>query len=352
MIAIGLRESLRNQVSMQICDSLADIEGMEGIEPEELLVDSAAIDQAELYAFKLNHPDLTITYIVDDISQTMTAFAAAHNIRLVQPTKLWSYLSEQEPRNGCPILAFWGVFPRLGTTTIALSVGHVLAVQHSKAVGVIGLNAYNPGHWMLQSQDHHLDDITSFLVHKKLERETLLSSMDSVYRLKYLPGLRNQTQALTLQPEHVKNLIRVAQSVFDIVILDLGSILNTALALEGMSLATHRYVVANDLVSTRHQFFDHFDYVLKPLGITQDQLMLVGNQLHGKGNAFAKAVGLLPVAGIPHFPSVDLYAEQQADPLKLFLGEKQFRKAVEAIALSAVSAAAVGVNESARAARA
>ncbi|WP_029421792.1 hypothetical protein [Alicyclobacillus macrosporangiidus] len=357
MLAVGLRDELKRGLPEQVpmCATLEAVgemvnESRNGA--EEILVDSAVIDQAELYTFRQQHPECVITYIVDDTSQAMTAFAAAHNIRLVQAAKLAQYLQEQVSSGSrLPILAFWGVYPRLGTTTIALAVAHVLAAQHGKNVGVFGLNAYNSGTWMLpeSERNHHLDDVVSFLVHNKLDRDTLLSAMESVYRVRYLPGLRNQTQALTLQPEHMDSLIAVASSMFDVLVLDLGSVLNTAMALQGLRIATHRYVVANDLASTQRQFFDHFDYVLKPLGIQQHELMLVGSKLHGKGANFAKSVGLVPVAGIPHFPSIDLYAEQQSEPLKLFLGEKQFRKAVDTIVQSAVADAGVEVMAGVRA---
>ncbi|MCL6446162.1 MAG: hypothetical protein K6T83_22410 [Alicyclobacillus sp.] len=336
MIAVGFRDGLRNELPnrIQVSGTLGEIES---VHDDEVLVDAANVEEAELYVFRQNHPGCTITYIVDDISQSLTAFAAAHNIRLVQAAKLAQYLQEQVSSGpSVPILAFWGVYPRLGTTTIVLAVAHVLAAGHGKNVGVFGLNAYNSGTWMLPERNHHLDDVVSYLVHNKLDRDTLLSAMESVYRVKYLPGLRNQTQALTLQPEHVDSLIAVASSVFDVLVLDLGSVLNTAMALQGMRIATHRYVVANDLASTQRQFFDHFDYVLKPLGISEEELLLIGSQLHGKGASFAKSVGLVPVAGIPHFPSIDLYAEQQSEPLKLFLSEKQFRKAVDTIVQSAL----------------
>ncbi|MCL6601013.1 MAG: hypothetical protein K6T81_20095 [Alicyclobacillus macrosporangiidus] len=357
MLAVGLRDELKRGLpeQVQMCDTLEAVgavvnENGNQNRAEEILVDSDAVDQAELYAFRQQHPECLITYIVDNMSQAMIAFAAAHNIRLVQAAKLVQYLQEQVasgPR--LPSLAFWGVYPRLGTTTIALAVAHVLATQRGKNVGVLGLNAYNSGTWMLSERNHHLDDVVSFLVHNKLDRDTLLSAMESLYRVRYLPGLRNQTQALTLQPEHVDLLIAVASSAFDVLVLDLGSVLNTAMALQGMRIATHRYVVANDLASTRRQFFDHFDYVLKPLGISEAELLLIGSQLHSKGANFAKSVGLVPVAGIPYFPSIDLYAEQQSEPLKLFLGEKQFRRAVDTIVQSAVTATGAEVMAGVRA---
>ncbi|WDL99809.1 hypothetical protein [Alicyclobacillus sp. ALC3] len=333
MIAIGLRDSLQGQLSMPMYRTFAELGD---VHETQYLVDSAGVEKSELYTFMEEHPNATLTYVVDSMSPTMSTFAAAHSIQLIEPERVVASLrADENEAKQTPILAFWGVYPRLGTSIIAMAVGHVLAEQHGKSVGMVGLNAYNPGHWMLNDTEHHLDDISSFLQHRKLDRQVLLGSMESAYRIKYLPGLRNQTNALMLQPEHVRSLIDVAQSCFDVLILDLGSILNTALALEGMNAATQRFVVANDLVSTQKQFFDHIDYVLKPLGIDPDQLLLVGNQLHGKSNSgFAKSIGLLPMAAIPTFPSIDLYAEQQPDPLKLFFAEKTFRKAAEAIASS------------------
>lgn len=337
MIVIGLREELKLRVSIPNCNTIEDLGLIEQHlrEDTRVMVDSQTVNQSDLYRFKEEHPDFEIIYIVDEPEGAIKAFAMAHNLKLIQPHQVAAFVAgSREAKQVSPTLAFWGVFPRLGTTTIALAVGKILAEQHNRSVGMLSLNGYNAGDWMLQNRDHHLDDLVSFLQHKKLDRDTLFSSIVNVGRLRYLPGLKNQTQALNLEPEHIQTLIQMSQSLFDVVILDLGSVLNTPMALQGMQSATHRYVVANDLISTQKQFFDHYDYVLKPLGMAQEQFMLVGSQLHGKGERFAKSLNLLPVAGIPYYPSIDLYAEQQPEPIELFLKEKQFRKAVETIAAS------------------
>ena len=337
MIAIRIREPLRPYVSGH---HIEDPKTLQQDAPalDALVVDLARMQLGELAELVEQYPDVRITVIVDTVTPSLSAFAAAHQVRLLRPEDVMARANEGDggKRTG-PILAFWGVFPRLGTTSLALSVAHVLTEQQHKNVGVLSLNAYNPGSWMLSQSDHHLDNLLAFAQSNTMDRETLSASMERVGRFQYLPGLRNQTLALGFEPEHVRNMVRAATLLFDVVILDVGSVLNTALALEGLRMATHRYVVSNDLKSAERQFFDHYDYVLKPLGLSQDDLLLVGNELHGKGNftAFGKAVGLLPVTGIPYLlPPTDLYAETAEEPLKLLLSEKQFRRGVEAIALS------------------
>ena len=331
MITIGLRNELKAHMDVRVA-----YDGLENVEApdlqEDILVDAASINHTELYEFLQEHRGRKIIYLVDTKTPSMLAFAAAHHIDVMEPEE---WLASQQTDQGTPstpILAFWGVYPRLGTTTIALAVGHILATKYGKNVGILGMNAYNSGRSMIPKTDRSLDDILPFLKLQRLERDALVASMESFERIKYLPGLRNQTQAGVLYPEHVRHLLSVASSAFDTLIVDVGSVLNTALALEGLHLATHRYVVSDDLLATQHQFFDHQNYVLKPLGISSDQLMLVGSRLHSKGVAFAKSIDVLPVASIPDFPSIDLVAEQQSNPLKLFLDEKAFRRAIDAIA--------------------
>ena len=330
MIAIGLRTQLKAHVEVRV--AYDDLENVEAPDlQEDILVDAASINYTELYGFLQEHRGRKITYLVDTKTPSMMAFAAAHHIDVMEPEEWLATLHHDQNTPSTPILAFWGVYPRLGTTTIALAVGHVLATKYGKNVGVLGMNAYNSGRSMIPKSDRSLDDILPFLKLQRLERDALVSSMEPFERIKYLPGLRNSTQAGVLYPEHVRHLLSIASSAFDTLIVDVGSVLNTALALEGLRLATHRYVVSDDLLATQQQFFDHQNYVLKPLGIASDQLMLVGSRLHSKGTAFAKSIDVLPVASIPDFPSIDFVAEQQSNPLKLFLDEKAFRRAMDAI---------------------
>ncbi|WP_436664464.1 AAA family ATPase (plasmid) [Alicyclobacillus acidoterrestris] len=336
MYAIGFREELLKQIrkhfNIKIEHTLSALP-TSAID-ERILVDSASVELPEIYEYKSARPEFKITYVVDEITPSQTHFAAAHHITLVAADRLVSYLQEEAPAdNTTPILAFWGVQPRLGTTTIALSVARVLANEQNQSVGMLGLNAYNPGSWMMKERSHHLDNIHSFLKTKQLTRDLLIQSMEHSHKVRYLLGERNQTRALEYTAEEIRYLIDIARNSFDIVILDVGSILNTPLALEGLDMATHRFVVANDSMVTKEVFESQFDYVLRPLGIKREELMLVGNFLNTKGvQAFAKSLSLTPIAAIQDLPGISLYAESnQQDGLKPFWDEKPFKRAVESI---------------------
>jgi len=336
VIAVALRESLRREIAGRV-ECVDHWHELEERMVDALLLDAKRVPETELYEIRERFSEASITYVVDEFTAALAAFAAAHRIRLVHPSHLASYLDEEVGKSSStPILAFWGVYPRLGTTTIALAVAHVLAAQHGKSVGVLGLNAYEAGTAMVPGAEHHLDDILSYLVQQKLDPETLQAAMETVLRVKYLPGLQNQTRALAITPDEVRHLLQVARSQFEVLVLDVGSILNTALSLEGLQAATHRYIIANDLVATQRQLLRHMDYVLRPLGMEPSDLMLVGSQVHGKGS-LAKSVGLMQLASIPYYPSIDLFAEQSPEPMKVFLAEKTFRKAVETLAQSALT---------------
>lgn len=345
MVGIGIRENLRGQVQtfMTVYDYFSDVVSHlkvgKGIEDNELLIDAESVDTTKLYQFVDAHPNMKITYIVEEVNQNFASYALAHHIQLLAPDQVIPYFVRQNKATTVPsIVAFWGVYPRLGTTSIALLVGKAVAEQYHKRVGVLGLNGYDAGQWMMAGKGHSLDDILPYL-QRKIDRETLLASMENGYGIKYLPGLRNPMQAWKIQPEYVNNLIETASETFDVTILDVGSALNTALALEGFHMATYRYVIANDLIQTQRRFFDYFDYVLRPLGIQQNELMLVGNQLHGNGkqDAFAKTLGLYPMAGIPMIPFLDQHSETRPEPLKLFDEEKAVKKAIDIVAKDIVA---------------
>lgn len=350
MYVIGLREDLLTQVSkhfqLQVVHTLSALP-TSAID-ERILVDANSVDHLEVYEYKQARPEMKITLILDEITNAFASFAKTNEIHVVTPSKLISYLQEEVPQdNPKPILAFWGVLPRLGTTTIAMSVARTLANDHNQSVGMFSLNAYSPGHWFLSEHNHHLDNLHSYIQANQLDRELLLQSMEYPHKVRYLLGERNQTKALDYTPEDVSYLIEVARSNFDVIVLDIGSILNTALALQGLLSATHHYVIANDSLMSKDAFDSQYDYVLRPLGLDRRDFVLIGNQLRNKNvQSIAKSIDVNPVAAIPEFLGIQMISEQSPDGLKPILSEKQFKRAIDSISAAVVNTSnVVGARE-------
>ncbi|MFX4303699.1 AAA family ATPase [Alicyclobacillus tolerans] len=329
---------------MKVLGELETIQGMELVSSleelsatrEDVIIDSRKVSKSELYAWRQQHPTGKVYYLVEEKDPVLDAFARAQDVQLVLSGDI-PHLLRGQTLSDQPVLALWGVVPRVGTTLLALALGRVMTEMHGGHVGVIGLNGYNPGFWMLKEQDHALDDVLSSVRTKRIDGATLQTAMVTMsHKLSYLPGLRNALHALEFQPEDVQFLLSVAKRTFDVVIVDVGSVLNTALALEGIRQATHRYCVSSDRFSAQQQYFQQMDYCLKPMGLSSEHWMLVGNQLYGKQEVLAKSLGMLPVAGIAYQDRFDMYAEQQPDPIQYFLDDRRTKKALETIVTSVI----------------
>jgi hypothetical protein len=311
------------------------------VSEDTVLVDARHVAVEELYAWRQAHPNSTVYVLTEGQDAVWEPFAQAHRMTLVTLEDVSTLLqAEAQSRSDTPILALWGATPRLGTTLLSLTLGRVLSEQYH-SVGVLGFNAYNAGHWVFRNEEHALDDLLSTLRTHRLDASVLQSSTMTMGNLRYLPGLRNPLHALDLTVEEVGRLVEVGRTAFDVLILDVGSVLNTALALEGIRRATHRYCVASDRMSVQYPYHQQMDGILKPLGCGPETWMLVGMQMYNhKLEQLAKTLGMLPLAGFAYQDRFDFYAEQQTDPMQHWLGvDRHVKRGLETIAASVRSSA-------------
>ncbi|SFV03670.1 MinD-like ATPase involved in chromosome partitioning or flagellar assembly [Alicyclobacillus macrosporangiidus] len=324
---------MRTRYTLHDLASLADVptEALADV----VIVDEAAVDVADLREYRELRPELTMVYLVNGITPAKETFGTAYKISVLDAASLMTYLRTLEgSRNDQPVLTFWGILPQLGTTTIALSVATYLAQEYNLSVGVLGLNCYNPGSWAVTDPSYYLDDLRSFIRLKQLTPEKLKSSMDVLPSgVSYLLGNRNQTAALQFRPEDMSYLISTAKSAFEVVVLDAGSILNTAPALQALLSASCLYAVTTDLLYAQTQFQLHAQHALSPLGIDPEHILLVGNRMQQVKllTAHAKAMGVTPLAAIPEMREIAYYAEQQPDKLRLFLDQRRWKDAMRLI---------------------
>ncbi|MCF8568149.1 hypothetical protein LLE49_25830 [Alicyclobacillus tolerans] len=313
-----------------------------------ILVDEQSVSTHDLANYLDQRPEITLTYVVDAITTSKQSFAAAYRMTLVQSDNLLSYLEEMMlEQNEQMVLLFFGALPQLGTTTLALSVGSLLAQTSGLSVGVLGLNLYNPGVEFVPSISTTLDDLRSMLRLKQLTPTKLRASMPEISPgVFYLIGSRNVLQAMEYHPNDISYLINTAKKAFEVVILDIGSMLNTASALQSLHMATHRYVITRDLVVSQNRFLDQSQFVLKSLSIAPEDLLLVGNQVKSPTSLrdYARSMGVIPLVSIPTFTDLAYYVEPDTDKLKLFFSQKKFKSAIEQIVSGLTQGSSKGVT--------
>ncbi|WP_258111631.1 hypothetical protein [Alicyclobacillus sp. SP_1] len=139
------------------------VSSLREVSEDTVLVDARHVAVEELYAWRQAHPDSTVYVLTEGQDAVWEAFAQAHRMTMVKPEDVSTLLqTEPQSTSDTPILALWGVTPRLGTTLLSLTLGRVLSEQYH-SVGVLGFNAYNAGHWVFRNEEHALDDLLSTL---------------------------------------------------------------------------------------------------------------------------------------------------------------------------------------------
>ncbi|MFD1674152.1 AAA family ATPase [Alicyclobacillus fodiniaquatilis] len=326
-------EQVQSKYKIEIIESMHSMPP--GTVNEIVLIDEKGIELQDLLTQIEGQSDSSIVYVVDDVSNAKQAFASAHGMHIVRANALMSYLEEiHTDIHKQPVLAFWGVLPQLGTTTIALAVANQLALSTGMNVGILGLNLYNPGTSFAHDVTNTLDDVRPLLSLKQLTPTKLRESMQLMSQgVWYLPGPRNPLNAMEYQPEEIAYLISNAKQAFELVIVDVGSILNTAAALQSLVMATLRYVVTKDLLECQERFISQSQYILKSLSINTEEILLIGNQMRQPNHLrdYAKTMNVLPVAAIPSFPELPYYSENEEDKLRLYFAQKKFKQAIEQI---------------------
>jgi len=333
MVIIGLREDLKSLFRQNIDVSFYDsLDGAQVSDGEMVLVDSHSVPADSLSGFGSG---CTLVYLADNRTPAIVNAAQQIGMRIVTLEELDGFLASLVKRDPS-LITFWGVYPQLGTTTIAASVGHYLVQHYDARVGMLQLNLYETGAWILPEAIHFLDDIKPFLNSGQLTPDQLRSSMNTFPSgLMYLAGNRNQTIALRYTMEEIRHLIDMAKRTFDIVVLDIGSVLNHSAAFQGLLSGTI-YAVITDRLAAQNQFAAHQQHVLNPLGIRSEDIFLVGNRMHSRNQrtftAFAEATGTTPLVQIPEMSEIAWYSEQQSNRLKGFLDEKGYVREIKRLA--------------------
>ncbi|KPV42687.1 hypothetical protein [Alicyclobacillus ferrooxydans] len=321
-------ERFRQFVPNVSVDSVAQLSAIPDTAVNDLvLIDSDTVSTTDLYEHVTTHRDSKMVYVVDRITNPVQAMSTALKIPVITWDGLVSYLEKTERHiESRPVVTFFGVLPQLGTTTLCLAVASKLVETYRLRVGVLGLNLYEPGAWMISQPLHHLDELQSHLKERSLTPASLTENM---YELKsgvrYLFGHRNQASALEKYTiSDIAYLIEQAEQAFDLVILDAGSVFNTPAALQALITATLRFGVITDRMYVDRKFHQFSQSILRPLDIRTEDIFLIGNKMQQANErtllAYARNLKAQPTrTSLPDETLLLYQAEQHEDAISRFL---------------------------------
>ncbi|QSO50137.1 P-loop NTPase family protein [Alicyclobacillus mengziensis] len=335
MYSVKLRETLLK--SLQTTFDMQDIDVLTDVPPgqELVLVDGLHVSHTDILDYRVTQ-SRELHYIVDEITPAEQSFAAINNLILHLASDVQIYLVEKYSNTGKkPVLAFWGVLPQVGTTTLAVSTAQLLAQRYELSILVLSLNLYDPGDWIAHKATYYLDDLKSELHLRSLTPERLRSMTDELGGVRILYGNRNPLYPYQYTDVEIRHLIRSAKEAFDVVICDIGSYLNTAGALVALEEATQTYAIMPDRGYAQRRFHQVEANILRTMRMNPRDMLLIGNKMDNPSlktlSIHADAMQATPLVAIGNYAAVTMRAQTQPEPLKMLLDERKYRTDIQKI---------------------
>ncbi len=187
------------------------------------------------------------------------------------------------------VIAFMPAKGGSGSTFLSTNLGFVLA-SHGKRVAVLDLNLQFGDVALFVSDKRPKSNVADVCREaSRLDAELLEASMMTIgENLSVLAAPDSPERAPEVRPEVVERIIALARTRFDIVILDVGRILE-AVSIKALDEAENIYLVVQAALPTLHDARRLLG-VLQGLGYGKDKLRIVLNRIDKKGDIGVREV--------------------------------------------------------------
>lgn len=293
---------------------------------EGLIFDQTNLDTVDLINLRDQFPEVKMAMIAQVLSETLINVCHGNNITVIHdkvpPNEFMKVLLlewfgiEKRRMDYNTVFSLSGTHSQVGVTQLALCLASELSSFNLK-VGVLGLNQYNAGDIPGKETDYSFDSLYASIENGIFEKEyqrdknklkSLMLELDGFY---YLIGNRDKRFASEsfYNMEAIQKLIEIAKQEFDIVLLDLGSIYDTASVVAGLKYSTTHLLVATQQDISARNFKQIRNQILKELGYTEDQFQLIINK-HSVNAAYnarllTDQLGIPLVGRVPYVPGAE-----------------------------------------------
>lgn len=259
------------------------------------------------------------------------------NIQLIPPkqtieqilNKILKIVFPGSENHSSNVISLFGAFPRVGVTSLTLSIAKRLSEISNVKVGVLGLNCWSPGDIFIDGYNAmYLDDIKNYLSNKMLSEDELIKNMFPVKRFLYMAGNRDIKKRLYYSIEEIHYLIDQAKNVFDLILLDSGSHYDNALTVQALICSDLKLLVTTQEMSGINHWKYAFEQCVESLGYTSDDFLLLVNKYQDSIN-LNNTKQLHELYQIPFYdvvPSIGEEAGVMAEKEQVLLSEYNFKE--------------------------
>lgn len=291
-------------------------------QPNIAIIDAAYyqsdVAMAELEYLLHQNPALAVIQLSENLSPSCLMNAMHIGVREVLPLPLESASlyaavsrlakkispSAKPASNGGKVLAFIACKGGSGATFIATNLGYILAEKHHVKVAFIDLNLhFGDAALFLNDQEppNNLADVAENIA--RLDASFLNASMLQITpEMRLLAAPDNPERAVSIRPEHIDAILRLAKAHNDYVILDIGRVLN-AVSVRALDQVDMIFPVLQETLPFIRDS-KRLVHTLQSLGYNDNKIQPIVNRHEKNGQILLKdveaAIGLETYKTIPN----------------------------------------------------
>lgn len=257
-----------------------------------MLLDGKTFNIDELNKVREFYPELPVYYkpasISSDIfTRNITRVCAAYKVQVLneystveqvvediinQITNKSDYLSKR-------IISLFGTHSGAGVTTTTLNLARSLSQRVEEKVLVLSLNSWDPADYFYHYKGQYLNDLKVDLNTHNLTVARLSEAVSYHQSFYHLAGNRDIKMQRFYQPAEIEHLIKVAQQIFDVILIDGGTHFDTAPTVQSYLSSNLRFLVTNQEEKGYRGYFPYvFHQLIEPSGGKSEDFMLVINK--------------------------------------------------------------------------
>lgn len=238
------------------------------------------------------------------------------------------------------IITIYGSDSKVGVTQVAQSLARYITINSSYRVLLAFFSGKPSIDYIDNRTDYDLsiDDIRVKINNNILTTQELMDACivnDNLYTLK---GISAVTENRFYHPSHAKNLLQLAATEFDIVIVDGGWDIQNGLLIGALSSTLYRYLVTTQGDIALNSYRRMYKQVYESLGYEDPMIILnkyMSESSFYSSSQIAKLYDGTHAISLPHL-ELGMWAEKEKKPL-IDYGDGDFTEGIRQLAIAVAS---------------
>lgn len=260
---------------------------------DAILLVGDVINYNDIKIFREMFPELPIMYRVTGITdmkmiKNVETICAAYKVHTLYEYMTYNQITndvlqhifgatQQRKSN---VIAFFGTHSGSGVSTTTMNTGKLLSECIHNKVLILSLNAWDPSDYFLSYEGKYLDDIRIELKNNMFTEDSLMQAVhaysDNLY---HLAGNRNIKLQRYYKENEIEQLLEVAKSCFDVVLVDAGSHFDNAAYAQTYITSDFKFLVTTQEEKGYLSYWPHiYNQLIKPLNRSKNEYMLLINR--------------------------------------------------------------------------